>query len=120
MYQSTSNQYIFFSHFAKQWILQLLSLKNPYIRHKLGLAPEKILNMRLPRENIMLENRDTLQPEILAESLSPEKLLDVSIQQLLYLSSWLLSPSYPFVFGYFYSSPLNTWLQAIKIKLFFY
>jgi len=46
----------------------------------LGLAPEKILKMRTPRENVMLENRDTLQPEVLAETVSPEKLLDVSIQ----------------------------------------
>jgi len=79
IYQPKSNQDTF-SHFAKQWILQLLSLKNPYIRNKLGLAPEKILKMRTPRENVMLENRDTLQPEVLAETVSPEKLLDVSIQ----------------------------------------
>lgn len=63
-------------------LIQQLSLKNPHIRNMLGLAPEKILKKRISIENVTLENNDTLQHEIPAQTLSPEKLLDISLEYL--------------------------------------
>ncbi|XP_020254937.1 ALBINO3-like protein 3, mitochondrial isoform X2 [Asparagus officinalis] len=74
-------------------LIQQLSLKNPYIRNKLGLAPERILKKRIPAKDVMLENgnilehvvpaeSNILQRDIPAETVSPEKLLDVSLEYL--------------------------------------
>lgn len=60
-------------------MLQLVVIKNPFVRSKLGLAPEKILKKKTSSDINMLENKDTLQQEIVAETLSPDKLLDVSV-----------------------------------------
>lgn len=76
-YYVPNNNYLE-TYFTKQWILQQLSLKNPPIRNFLGLAPEKFLK-RISTENVTPDNHDILQRGIPAETLSPEKLLDVSI-----------------------------------------
>lgn len=63
-------------------LIQLLVIKNPYMRNKVGLAPEKVPMKMISTENVVLENTDTLQHEIAAETLSPEKMIDLSLEYL--------------------------------------
>lgn len=63
--------------FMKLKMMQLLALKNSFIRMKLGLRDEKVpLRERVSSEKALPENNIHLT-EISVDTLSPQKLLDV-------------------------------------------
>lgn len=65
-------------------MLQQLSLRNPYIWKKLGLPEQKVrARDKILRENVLHEKSGPLEHAISAETLSPEKLLDVSIEYII-------------------------------------
>ncbi|KAG1331552.1 ALBINO3-like protein 2, chloroplastic [Cocos nucifera] len=64
-------------------LVQQLSLGNSYIRMKLGL-PELEVHMtdKISRENVLHKKSDLLERAVSADTLSPEKLLDLALENL--------------------------------------
>lgn len=64
-------------------LVQQLSLRNSHIRMKLGLPDQKIpTRNRIPTEDVLPEKGGMLEPAISAETLSPEKLLDLALDDM--------------------------------------
>ncbi|XP_038976018.1 ALBINO3-like protein 2, chloroplastic isoform X2 [Phoenix dactylifera] len=64
-------------------IPQQLSFRNPYIRMKLGLPEQKVqMRDKISSENVLHEKSGLLEHAISAETSSPEKLLDLALDNL--------------------------------------
>lgn len=63
-------------------LIQSLSLKNSYIRDKLGLSVEKISEKKVLQINVMHEGNSSLQHEMSAEALPSHVLFDFALEAL--------------------------------------